>query len=180
MTDEGTNGIDVHVANDGVLPLAATLRVALYRDLELKTDEAMEELELPPHGHASRNVEGLLGRFVDVNWAYRFGPPVHDAVVASLEAADGSLLSQAFRFPLGRPIAEQTAEELGLVARLEGSTVQLESRRVVHGIRLHLSGARAADDAFSLEPGRARVVALDRAPAEARLTALNLDQPLVL
>ena len=180
MTDEGLNGIDVHAANDGAAPLSATLRVALYRDLELQRRRGEGGARAAAPRPCVSQRRGLLGRFVDVDWAYRFGPPVHDAVVASLEAADGSLLSQAFRFPLGRPIAEQTAEELGLVARLEGSTVQLESRRVVHGIRLHLSGARAADDAFSLEPGRARVVALDRAPAEARLTALNLDQPLVL
>ena len=96
MTDEGLNGIDVHVANDRPEPLRGRLRVELYRDSELKLEEASEDLDLGPHGAATRNVEALLGRFVDASYAYRFGPPGHHVVVASLEAEDG-LISQALR-----------------------------------------------------------------------------------
>ena len=95
-TDEGLNGIDVHVANDGAEPLRARLRVELYRDPELKVEEASEELELAPHSAATRNVEALLGRFVDASYAYRFGPPGHHVVVAILESEDGAI-SQAIR-----------------------------------------------------------------------------------
>jgi beta-mannosidase len=95
-TDEGLNGIDVHVANDRPEPLRARLRVELYRDAELKVEEASEELELRPHGAAAVNVEALIGRFVDASYAYRFGPPGHHVVVASLES-DDALISQAIR-----------------------------------------------------------------------------------
>ena len=47
-TDEGLGGIGVHVANDRPQPLAARLRVALYRDFELLVDEARQDLELGP------------------------------------------------------------------------------------------------------------------------------------
>src|SRR2546430_9580585 len=96
MTDEGLNGIDVHVANDRPEPLRARLHVELYRDSELKLEEASEELDLGPHGAAARKLEALLGRFVDASYAYRFGPPGHHVVVASLESEDG-LISQALR-----------------------------------------------------------------------------------
>jgi beta-mannosidase len=95
-TDEGLNGIDVHVANDRPVPLRARLRVELYRDDELKVEEASEELDLPPHSSVTHNVEALLGRFVDASYAYRFGPPGHHVVVASLES-DDRLISQARR-----------------------------------------------------------------------------------
>src|SRR6202044_3363022 len=77
-TDEGLGGVVAHVANDRAEPLRARLRVALYRGCRQLTDEAVEELELPAHGHAARNLESLLGRFVDLSWAYRFGPPSQD------------------------------------------------------------------------------------------------------
>ena len=73
----------------------ARLRVALYRDFESRVDEASRELELPAR-HVARNVEALLGRFVDVSWAYRFGPPAQDLIVFSLERerGGGQLLSR--------------------------------------------------------------------------------------
>ena len=78
MTDEGLGGIAVHVANDRPEPLAARLRVALYRDGEHPVGDIVVAIELPAHGSAERNVEAVLGRFVDASWAYRFGPPAQD------------------------------------------------------------------------------------------------------
>ena len=60
------------------------------------------------HAASTHNVEALLGRFADVSYAYRFGPPGHDALVASLEQEDG-LVSQAVRFPAGRPLEVEAA-----------------------------------------------------------------------
>ena len=56
MTDEGLGGICVHVGNDRGVPLATTLRVALYRDGADRVAEAQEQLELPPHGACERDV----------------------------------------------------------------------------------------------------------------------------
>ena len=56
----------------------------------------------------------MLGHFVDASWAYRFGPPAQDVIVASLErdesSAPGSgMISQAVRFPAGRPARARVA-----------------------------------------------------------------------
>jgi beta-mannosidase len=85
MTDEGLNGVDAHFANEAPEPLAARLRVALYRDFEQPAGEAFEELELRPGEIARRGIEALLGRFADISWSYRFGPPAQDLIVACLE-----------------------------------------------------------------------------------------------
>jgi beta-mannosidase len=187
-TDEGLGGVVAHVANDGSEPLDARLRVGLYRDFERRVDEAQERIELPAHGACEHNLEALLGRFVDASWAYRFGPPAQDLIVVSLERdrdGDPQLLSQALRFPAGRPTATEPAARLGLEAAanpLDDGTVRLlaASTRLAYGVRIHCPGFDADDDAFSIEPGGTRQVILRPRGADsefdgAGLTALNLD-----
>ena len=186
-TDEGLSGIAVHVANDGPEGVRARLRVALYSDQEVRVDQAIRELELPAHGVCVHDVEALLGRFVDVSWAYRFGPPAQDVVVFSLERGDGEdaeLLSQSFRLPAGRPLLREPASRLGLAATLtpagdEPAVLTVRTRRFAHGVRVHVPGFDPSDDAFSVEPGGERRIELTRAAGDApadrgALTALNL------
>ena len=188
MIDEGLGGVVAHVANDRPTPLSARLRVALYRDLEHRVGEAQETIELAPHEALERNVETLLGHFVDAGWTYRFGPPPQDLIVASLERDGPSpteLISQAVWFPAGRPIARAHRAQLGLeagVRALPDGTVSLSigSRRLAYGVRVHASGFLASDDAFSIEPGSRREVLLRPREAGVRfaggtLSALNLD-----
>jgi beta-mannosidase len=188
-TDEGLGGIDVHVANDRDAPLGARLRVTLYRDGAVRADEAIEDVALPAHGALRRNVEAMLGRFVDVSWAYRFGPPAQDLVVASLERVNGEaveLVSQSFRFPAGRPATPEPAARLGLrgiVEEADGGirVLRVACDRFAYGVRAVVPGHAVADDAFGVEPGHERVVELTPVAGEAGaegaggwLTALNL------
>jgi len=188
LTDEGLGGMRAHVAHDRPTPLRAKLRIALYRDGHRLVEQGTETLELSAHDACEYDVETLLGRFADVSWAYRFGPPGHDVVVATLqsgEEANVEVLSQAFRFPTGRPLRPRLPEELGLAGTLclGGKTpvLRLQSRRLAYGVRIHLDDFTAADDALTLEPGVPREIALS--PVENRdkdarvtgaLTALNL------
>ncbi|MEA3054765.1 MAG: beta-mannosidase, partial [Actinomycetota bacterium] len=150
-------------ANDVGTPLDTQLRVAFYRDGETLVDEVTESIELAPHVVERRGVEAMLGRFVDASYAYRFGPPAFDVVVASLERpADGGLVSQAFAFPAGRPADVQPIDSVGLNAsarRVDGDVVvTITTSRLAHGVRLRVPGFAPDDDAFSIEPGRSRVI----------------------
>ena len=172
-TDEGMAGVAVHVANDRPEPVSARLRVSLYRELEHPVEEITEDVVVPARGGLLRDVEGMLGRFVDASYAYRFGDPQHDLIVATLEGPDGGSepISQAFRFPVGRPTDTADAAALGLEAsaRSDGDDVVLtvRSRRLAYGVRVHADGLTPDDDAFSVEPGGHRVVRL-RAGSRAR------------
>jgi len=186
-TDEGLNGVSVHIANDRPEPFQARLRVALYSDLEHRVGEAHDDLHVGPHEVIDRDVETLIGHFVDATWAYRFGPPAQDVIVATLER-DGDLgldvISQAFRFPAGRPGHVEPASQLGLEAHArleedEGVAVTVRTRRLAYGVRIDLPGYVGADDAFSIEPGMARTVrfepsSLGTISARAEIAALNL------
>lgn len=183
FTAEGLAGLDVHVANDGQEPLEATLSITLYRHGETPVESAQTAVALPAHGYVRHGVEELIGRFVDIGWTYRFGPPNQDLVVARLVDATG-LISQGAAFPVGRPLSPQSPGELGLTGRLErtaesAATLVLSAGRVVHGVRIHAEGWRCRDDFLTLEPGRERTVALVRIAAGAELSvvvgALNLS-----
>jgi beta-mannosidase len=186
-TDEGLGGVAVHLANDRPAPVDAILRIATYRGFGVRVDQVEEAVSLDPHGSRTVNVETLLGRFVDASWAYRFGPPSQDVIVVSLEQAEQDrrrLLSQAFRFPAGRPRGRETAPQLGLAATIETrdedtATVTVRADRLAYGVRVRIPGFTPDDDAFSVEPGHAREVQLRRSGAESaaptgHITALNL------
>ncbi len=185
-TDEGLNGIVAHVANDRPDPLRARLRVCLYKDLEVAVAEADTYLELSGHSATSHNIEELLGRFVDVSWSYRFGPPAQDLVVISMESTGTRapvLLSQSFCLPAGRPTGRETADRLGLTASVqalddERARLRVSSRRFAYGIRVLVAGYEPDDDGFSVEPGGHREIELRRIADDARLagsvSALNL------
>ncbi|HTU96526.1 MAG TPA: hypothetical protein VMF14_11850 [Solirubrobacteraceae bacterium] len=189
-TDEGLGGVDVHIANDRSSALTARLRVALYQGFEHLAEEAVLNVELAAHGALTCGIEQLLGRFVDVSWAYRFGPPAQDLIAISLETPDGELVSQAFRYPVGRPLETAGAGELGLTAVVEpggeGLRVRVAARRFAHGVRVAAPGRLPDEDCFGVEPGRSRVITLAPAgpagtsAAPITVTALNLDGPLAV
>ncbi|HEX4731678.1 MAG TPA: hypothetical protein VH299_10435 [Solirubrobacterales bacterium] len=189
LTDEGLAGVGVHVANDGPEPLAARLRIGLYADAERLVGEVSEQLRLDPHTSVSRDLETMLGGFVDASWAYRFGPPAQDLIVASLERGDGDergeLISQAVFFPAGRPAAAHSAERLGLECEAASAAgekveVRLRSRRLLYGTRVDARGYAPADAWFCVEPGIERKLVLKRdgmaeAGSAVGVSALNLQ-----
>lgn len=185
-TDEGVGGVLVQVANDRQDSLEAVLRVALYRDREVRVAASETEIAIEPHSARCWGVEGLIGHFLDPAWAYRFGPPTADVIVTGLWR-DGELLSQAFRFPAGRPIDREPIERVGLTGSAEqrGERVSLTiaTRRLAFGVRIQAPGFVADDDAFSIEPGGERQLLLRPTAAGnafggATVTALNLASAL--
>jgi beta-mannosidase len=185
-TDEGLNGVDVHVANDGPAPLDAWLRVALYTHGEQKTAEAEHSITVGEHSAATLGVEEILGRFVDASYAYRFGPPCHDLIVASLHSRCGDrAFAQSFRFPAGRTIQRVPISELGITgqahARADGSIeVLLSARRFANGVRVFAKDALPDDSYFGIEPGSSRSVVLTplvpcMLPAGLSVTAINAE-----
>jgi beta-mannosidase len=84
FVDEGLNGLDVHVAHDPGERADLTLTVELLRADGSVVESAAQTWTMEPHGHRHWTVDALLGRFADSSYAYRFGPPPHAAVRATL------------------------------------------------------------------------------------------------
>jgi len=164
LTDEGTNGLAVHVANDTTEAVDAVVDVRLLRDGEHLVAQAQRPVRLAEHTTTTEDVEAVLGRFVDAGYAYRFGPPQHDVVVVTLLAGD-EVLSQAAHFPLGRRARADSLDRLGVVGVAQadgegGYAIELRSRCVVEGVTASAPGYEADDGWLSLIPGFARIVRL--------------------
>lgn len=179
-TDEGLNGVDVHVANDRPSPLEAWLRVALYAHGEQKTAEAERLILMSPHQSETFGLEEILGRFVDASYAYRFGPPCHTVIAVSLHASRGEApFAQAFRFPVGRGADREPISGLGITAvgrlRSDGTAeVLVSSRRLAWGVRVAAAGALADDCYFGIEPGGSRRIRLSAVRPGAALSSLTV------
>ena len=183
-TDEGLAGVCVHVANDGPAPLKGALRVALYRDAEILVERAEADVELAPHGSIDRDVEEMLGRFVDASGAYGFGSPTHDLVVATLYDELGVRRSQHLRFLHNRPWEARRNEQIGLTAEpasrtRDGVELNLRSRAAAIGVRVRMAGFEPSDDVFDIAPDDEVAIALrcqepGSTAASAAITADNL------
>ena len=109
----------------------------------------------PPHGACERDVEALLGRFVDVAWAYRFGPPAQDLVVASLERERTAACCprRCASRPGARPGPSRPHASASRRPPSRGGRrrepARVRSRRLAYGVRVHAPGFTADDDAFS-------------------------------
>jgi beta-mannosidase len=115
ISDEGGNGLDVHLNNDGPRGLRGELELALFRGGEIGVGAARTAVEVPAHGALEIAAARLFDGFLDLSYAYRFGPPSVDLVVATL-TVDGAARGQAFHFPLGLPSAREA--DLGLTAQV--------------------------------------------------------------
>ena len=116
---------------------------------------------LGAHDHCEHNVEDVLGRFVDVSWAYRFGPPAQDLSCSAWNARrDGDRVALT-----GFSIPDRTTLRRGERApprrqrharrgdRPAQRSVRTFAARLLHGCRILIPGFEPADDGFSLEPG---------------------------
>jgi beta-mannosidase len=187
ISDEGNNGLYVHVTNEPATPLAATLELKLYRNGETNVGSATRALSLAGRETAEIPAAALFEGFLDLSYAYRFGPPPHDLVVATLLAPDGSTLTETFHFSGGLGAAREL--DVGLTAtataRDESSfEVKIATRRFAQSVWIEVDGFNADDAYFHLAPGGERTVSLRRAPHEpvvralrGRVHALNAHTP---
>jgi beta-mannosidase len=162
LTDEGLNGARLTLLNESPRAIAATLDFACLREGATPVAQARREVTLAPGSKTTLAATDLLGAFFDVTYAYRFGPPAHDVVVARLSDESGAALDEAFLFPLGRAAA---LREGGLTARLierDGPALALSCERLAQSVRVVCPGWIADDQGFHLAPGRERVLRLGR------------------
>jgi len=174
LSDEGLNGLDVHAVNDGPEPIAGTLRIVAFSGPN-RVATAETPCAVGPRSAVSFNAESVLGGFLDITYAYRFGPRSIDAVAAHWYC-DGALVSRTVFLPDGGPLRR---DEIGLggVARRTGEdtyVLDITTTRTARCILIHAPGAILSDDGFDLEPGgRAIVTARCARPVRFEVRAVN-------
>jgi beta-mannosidase len=162
VTDEGLNGVSLHAVNDRGDAIAATLSVTMYRG-EHVVARGERAITLEAHSVTELKVDAVIGRFTDVAYAYRFGPPNHDVTVATLTDTQGALLARAFHFPRG--LRDDRVSDVGMeasAARVSDRAwrVVVRTRNVAQAVAFDARGFIAADDFFHVAPGTTHEVVL--------------------
>lgn len=164
FTDEGVNGLAVHLVNETAESLGLSVEIAALRDGGQPVVSGRRDLTLGPREAAEIPATGLFGAFFDANYAYRFGPPSHDVVIARLKRG-GATVAEAVHFPLGRSKALHRAEIAVSLQREErGWTLALAADRFQQSVHVAVEGYRPEDDWFHLLPGEEKHIALIARP----------------
>jgi beta-mannosidase len=188
ITDEGLNGLSLHAVNEQPLALAGRLTLRLYREGEWLVAQAERALELPARSCQGWNVIDWLDGFLDLSWAYRFGPPVADVLHVRWEG-DGSG-AERMHF-IDAPGAVLRRAELGLsataVEREPGVIeVRLATRAAARAVHFEVEGWSPEDEYFDLAPGAERQLRFtpwpgpSRRPWRATVTAINALAPVAV
>ncbi|MBO6754756.1 MAG: glycoside hydrolase family 2 protein [Roseibium sp.] len=186
LTDEGTNGLSVHVSNETATPRNLGLSLTCLRAGAVPVVSGNKDLELAPGQHVDISATDLFGAFFDTTYAYRFGPPAHDVTVARLaDVESGDIVADTYHFPQGFSDAQHPLE---LATHLEedapGSWVlTLSAERTYRFVQIDAPGFLSSDNGFTLAPGapcRIRLTPADTPGAESarpsplcRIRALN-------
>lgn len=189
MTDEGLEGLHLHLFNETGADLEAILEVDLLHAGRIRVGQEARPVTIPAFGARTLAADTLFPSFSDLTYAYRFGPPRHDVVVARLTSADGTrVLSEDVHFPLGFDRPLQAAE--GISAALEpdpdgGCVATLQSPVFLQSVALESRGYLPDDNHFHLSPGRMKQVRFrplpgSPGPIRVHLGALNLRESLTL
>ena len=162
MTDEGLNGLALHLVNDGADPVVGQVQVEVY-SAEHCVDQGQRAVTVPPRSGLELAAEDLFDGFRDLTYAYRFGPRHAELVVAHLVAESGDVLATGRFLPDGprRPLRG----ELGLQAIVQpvdeqSWSLSVSTRRFAEFVSVDVPGFRPDDSWFHLEPGGSVTIGL--------------------
>ncbi|GFE82172.1 beta-mannosidase [Steroidobacter agaridevorans] len=172
ISDEGCNGLAIHVVNDSRDELKTVLTVSLYRNGEPHGAEVQRELTLGAHETLELAANEFFEGFYDLAYAYRFGPKIHDVIAATLRDPRGDLLSEHAHFHRGEILrrgseieiaAALTHDELGV------PTLRVSSKKFAQSVYIDTPGAVPHDNYFHLLPGGSRTIRFPHALAGQRI-----------
>lgn len=178
LTDEGLDGVAIHVVNDGAAPLDATIELNLLAHSRRGNAPARQAVHVGPHASLTLAGDALLGYFSDSTDAYRFGPPKHDVVHARMVASDGTLLGEDFLFPAGMSLTVAREPEVAIRAEQRGAhiAVTIDSDTFLQSVSIDCPGYDPDDNHFHVAPGYPKTIAFSAnsaRPFRARFEALN-------
>jgi beta-mannosidase len=84
LTDAGLSGLRVDVHNDTAESLHGELTLVATNAVGVRTVEVVREIDVAGHSSLTHTDAELSGVFRDLSHAFRFGPPVADAVEATV------------------------------------------------------------------------------------------------
>ncbi len=170
LTDEGLNGLDLHVVNDTDAEEAGTIRVELFVRGELMVESAERRVVVARRSAATIEVTEMFDGFRDLSGAFSFTPPAHDVVAATFFTDSGHPVPVVVHQPGGgmRPVESDIGLEAQLVGADGGAWVlDVATKRFAEWVVVDVPGYRPDDSWFHLPPGARRTLVLHAEGAKA-------------
>ena len=190
LTDEGLDGLCIHVLNDSAEMLDAIVEVEMLHGGRVTSASAAKPVLVPARGGLSLAADALMGYFTDSTNAYRFGPPKQDVVTVRLRRVDTSeLIAEDFHFPVGMNLAPQRGVKVDHAADWHGDgsvEVTLASDTFLESASIACEGFTPSDNHFHLSPGQKKRIRFHPAGAAGgnifrmHMEALNLPESVTL
>ena len=189
FTDEGLDGLQIHLFNENAEPLDARVELEMFQHGCVLTGGAHTAVLVPARGAITLQGDALLGYFSDSTEAYRFGPAKHDVITVRLRhAATGRLLSEDFYFPRG--LSLPTQRNAKVTTRVDAPSggrviVSLRSDVFLQAVSVSCKGYTPDDNYFHLAPNQEKSIVFTAAePTPARFRAhfepLNLEETITV
>lgn len=188
VIDDGLNGVTLHLVNEGADAVAGQLSVRLLRDGQTPVAQGQSAVSVPGRGVQALPVAALLDDFADATWAYRFGPPVADVLVARWHDDEGGLIAERLCF-LPQPAA-LARRELGLSAQVQAlpdgrRELLLSCRTAARAVHIDSETWQANVEFFDLAPDAPRRLRLSptsgvSSPWRVQVQAINALAPVAV
>ncbi len=165
ISDEGVNGLAIHVLNERAIALDARVELSLFRDGCIEVGRGSLDVRVDARSAVELPATSLLDGFFDLSFAYRFGPPMaHVVRVALVDRTTDAGIAEAFWFPAGIPVTRDSAIEMNALAEAtaegNGYLLSIRSDRFAQSVFIDVPGYRPDDNYFHLAPGQSREIVL--------------------
>ncbi len=162
VTDEGLDGLGIHVINESGEPLDALVELEMFQSGRIPTASAEASVRVAPRSSVTLQGDALLGYFSDATNAYRFGPPKHDVISVRLKDVDtDAVLAEDYFFPAGMDLPQHRHAAITSEAqwRADGTVaVTLTSDVFLQAVAISCNGFLPDDNYFHLAPGHEKTV----------------------
>jgi beta-mannosidase len=160
ITDEGTNGLYLHLVNDSPRAVSGKLVLRCLRDGKTPVIEAAREVTVGPHSGLSLGSFELFDCFFDAGHCYRFGPAAHDVVHATFDSAEADQQTEAFHFLAPPKSGPDQIINVALGHDRDGFFVKLHAETTMRFIEITDDHFVPEDNYFHLAPDATKTVRL--------------------
>ena len=185
IVDKGLDGTEIRAINETTADRDGVIEVKVLQRATQCIASQSVDVKLAANSTMNVSVDGLLGRFMDTTYGYRFGPSKHDLVVATFDDQSGGNPLVATYFAESRDLGFLSHPEIDVQSEFteSGVVLTLHSKSFLHGVKLQSTTHQFDDNYFDLPPDTHWTVAAKSIKEPSKvfrgtLVALNLEHPL--
>ncbi len=187
VTDEGLNGLHLHLLNETDEPLHGCLQLTTLRNGSHPVQHVERAVTVPPRGAQRFSSAALLPGFFDMTYAYRFGPRMHDVTTVTFTNPENScVIAETVYFPSGLSAQySMPTRDIGLEVEVGRNDtdwlLHVRSRQFAQFLHIDDDHFRPDDNWLHLPPGQSRTIRLRpignaAAVPTGEVTAINADR----